>query len=193
MIYLLALILGLCIPLGILYLMEVLNTKVRGKKDIKDVKLPFVGEIPLSSKDLKASVRAIRKMSENVSEVVVKAGNRNTINEAFRVLRTNVEFMSKNGSNVIALTSFNPGSGKSFISMNLVTALAIKGKKVLAVDCDLRHASLSSYVNSPKHGISNYLSGQIDDVLSLACNCGGVEPLFVLPVGTISSLFPAGI
>ena len=186
MIYLLALILGLCIPLGVIYLMELLNTKVRGKDDIKDVKLPFAGEIPLYSENLKANIRTIRKMDDGLNKVVVKAGNRNTINEAFRVLRTNVEFMTKSsGSNVIALTSFNPGSGKSFISINLAAVLAIKGKKVLVVDCDLRHASLSTFVNSPDRGISNYLSGQTDDYMSLICRHEDIKSLYVLPVGTI--------
>ena len=191
MIYLLALLLGLFIPLAAIYLMEVLNTRVRGKKDVKDVVLPFAGEIPLTEEGMKGNKKYLRalKMQKETSqkrEILVKSGSRDTINEAFRVLRTNVEFMMKNkDANVIALTSFNPGSGKSFISMNLAVALAIKGRKVLVIDCDLRHASLSSYVDSPHKGISNYLSGQTDDIAPLICQVSGYDNLFVLPVGVI--------
>ena len=191
MIYLLALMLGLFIPLAILYLMEVLNTRVRGKKDVKDVVLPFAGEIPLTEEGMKHNKKYLRalKMHNDVSskrEILVKAGSRDTINEAFRVLRTNVEFMTKSkDANVMALTSFNPGSGKSFISMNLAMALAIKGRKVLVIDCDLRHASLSTYIGSPHKGISNYLSGQTDDLNSLICPFPDQPSLFVLPVGVI--------
>ncbi len=191
MIYLLALLLGLCIPLAVLYLMEVLNTRVRGKKDIKDVVLPFAGEIPLTEEGMKSNKRYLRalKMQKQIEpkrEILVKTGSRDTINEAFRVLRTNIEFMMKNkDANVAAVTSFNPGSGKSFISMNLAVSLAIKGRKVLVVDCDLRHASLSTYVDSPHKGISNYLSGQTDDINSLICAVSGYDNLFVLPVGVI--------
>ncbi len=191
MIYLLALLLGMFIPLAALYLMEILNTRVRGKKDVKDVILPFAGEIPLTEDGLKGNRKYLRalKMQKQTSqkrEILVKSGNRDTINEAFRVLRTNVEFMTKNkDANVIAFTSFNPGSGKSFISMNLAVAMAIKGRKVLVVDCDLRHASLSTFVDSPHKGISNYLSGQTDDVASLICPVPDYDSLFVFPVGVI--------
>ena len=191
MIYLLALMLGLFIPLAILYLMEVLNTRVRGRKDVKDVVLPFAGEIPLTEQGMKENRKYLRslrmkKSVESKREVLVKAGSRDTINEAFRVLRTNVEFMTKNkDANVLALTSFNPGSGKSFISMNLAMSLAIKGRRVLVIDCDLRHASLSTYVDSPHKGISNYLSGQIDDVSEVIVQYPGQDSLFILPVGVI--------
>ena len=190
-IFLLALMLGLFIPLAIIYLMEVLNTKVRGKKDLKDVVLPFAGEIPLTEGAMKANRKYLRalKMQKDVGqkqEISVKAGSRDTVNEAFRVLRTNVEFMTKNkDANVLGVTSFNPGSGKSFISMNLGAAFAIKGRKVLAIDCDLRHASLSAYIGSPHKGISAYLSGQTDDFESLICPFPGYDSLFILPVGVI--------
>ena len=191
MIFLLALLLGLFIPLAVIYLMEVLNTRVRGKKDVRDVVLPFAGEIPLTEESAKSNRRYLRalRLKRDIAlkrEILVKSGSRDTINEAFRVLRTNVEFMMKNKeNNVIAVTSFNPGSGKSFISMNLAVALAIKGRRVLVVDCDLRHASLSSYVGSPHKGLSNYLSGQIDDIRSLIVRHSDHDNLFVLPVGVI--------
>lgn len=192
MILLLALLMGMFIPVAILYLMEVLNTRVRGKKDIKEVVLPFAGEIPLTEENAKENrkyLRALRLKKETAGQkrsILVKSGSRDTINEAFRVLRTNVEFMTKNkDQNIVAFTSFNPGSGKSFISMNLAVALAIKGRKILVIDCDLRHASMSTYVGSPHKGISNYLSGQTDDFASLIVQHPEHESLSVLPVGVI--------
>ena len=118
---------------------------------------------------------------------MVKKGSRNVVNEAFRVLRTNLEFMTKDSSsgNAIVVSSFNPGSGKSFISMNLAVALAIKEKKVLLIDGDLRHASISVYLGSPKKGLSDYLSGHVDDVDSVLVKRDEYTSLFALPVGTI--------
>lgn len=93
---------------------------------------------------------------------MVKEKSRNVINEAFRVVRTNLEFVvgKERESNVIMLTSANPGSGKTFITFNLATSLTIKGKRVIAIDLDLRKGSLSGYVGRPKEGISNYLIGE---------------------------------
>ena len=101
--------------------------------------------------------------------MVVEEGNRNVINEAFRVLRSNIEFTAGQDKhkNVLMVTSFNPGSGKSFITMNLAKSMAIKGKKVLVIDGDLRHASVSAYVHSPKKGITHYLAGLENDWTSL--------------------------
>ena len=81
---------------------------------------------------------------------MVKEGNRDIMNEAFRVLRTNLAFMigKDQSSNVIVVTSFNPGRGKSFLTMNIAMSLAIKNKKVLVIDGDLRHASASAYIHS---------------------------------------------
>ena len=109
------------------------------------------------------------------------------INEAFRVLRTNLEFMSGKDqpTQVIAVTSFNPGSGKSFLTMNLGVSLSINKKKVLVIDGDFRHASTSAYVHSPKVGLSDYLSGRADRLTDLIVTDEQHGSLHVLPVGTI--------
>lgn len=198
MIRLVAIILGLAIPALILFLKEQLNTTIRGRKDLEKLSLPFVGEIPLaySAADQKKKKREAKKKREEQKDqevkegfaggVVVKKGSRNVINEAFRVFRTNLEFMSKDRtSNVYMFTSFNPGSGKSFICINSAIALAIKDKKVMVIDGDLRHASLSAYIFSPKKGIANYLGRQEEDIDQLILPSQEYPTLNYLPVGTI--------
>ncbi len=187
-IYMMALAMGLLIPIAILFLKEKMNTKVRGRKDLNILTIPFIGEIPLFKKKKK---RFFAKKEKDTKAIVVKEGSRDIINEAFRVLRTNLEFMTGSAkenekqSNVIIITSFNPGSGKSFLSMNIAISLAIKNKKVLLIDGDFRHASSSAYINSPKKGLSNYLSGQEDNVEKIIVTNKVYEQLHILPVGTI--------
>ena len=198
MIRLIAVILGLIIPGLILFLREQLNTTIRGRKDLEKLSLPFVGEIPLAyskadqkKKKKEAKKKRVEQQDQEVKEgfaggVVVKKGSRNVINEAFRVFRTNLEFMSKDReSNIYMFTSFNPGSGKSFICINSAIALAIKEKKVLVIDGDLRHASLSAYIFSPKNGIANYLARQEEDINKLILPSQDYPTLSYLPVGVI--------
>ena len=119
--------------------------------------------------------------------MVVKAKSRNMINEAFRVVRTNIEFMlgQEEKSHVIMVSSVNAGSGKTFTTINLASSFAIKGKKVVVVDLDMRKASLSKYVQSPKQGISNYLSGQVDNWRTTIIMSEDIPGVDVIPVGTI--------
>lgn len=183
MVFAVALGAALLFPAAILLLIENFNTSVRGKKDLESLHAPFVGEIPLA---LPAKKRGGKKSLPELTEnkPLVKEQGRNVMNEAFRVVRTNLEFILgfEEGHHVIMMTSMNPGSGKTFISANLSTSLAIKGKKVIAVDLDLRKASLSKFVDSPAIGISNYLSGQVQDYHDVIVKLGELE---VIPVGTI--------
>ena len=162
-ILLVAFALGLLIPVAIIFIRENMNTVVRGRKDLENMTIPFVGEIPLAFRKKGRGYDRKTKTKENKCAIVVKEKSRNVINEAFRVVRTNLEFVvgKERESNVIMLTSANPGSGKTFITFNLATSLAIKGKKVITIDLDLRKGSLSEYVGSPKEGVSNYLIGEM--------------------------------
>lgn len=181
---LIALLLGLAIPFAIIYMMETLNTKVRGRKDIEKLKAPFIGEVPADPTLLKINARA-KKNKKVEYQIVVKHGSRNAVNEAFRVVRTNLEFMlgAKESHKVIMSTSSNPGSGKTFLTMNIAVSLALKNKKILAIDLDMRRNSLSSYVGNPQKGISTVLSGQIDDVEEVIIKGQVNENVDVLPVG----------
>lgn len=177
-----AFLIGIAIPFGVVYVKETGNTKVRGRKDLENIAPPLLGEIP-------QYMEKGGKKSKNFDarEILVKSGSRNIINEAFRVLRTNTDFsrVNKDGCNVMVLTSFNPGSGKSFITMNLAAAIAIKDKRVLVIDGDMRHGSSSSYLEKTERGLSDYLSGESDDIMSMLVTSDDIKTLQVLPIGTV--------
>lgn len=183
-ILLVAFTLGVLIPIVIIFIKENTNTVVRGRKDLEKLSLPIIGEIPQYVRKQKG---LFKKKQTGLKAVVVKPGSRDIINEAFRVLRTNLEFMSDDNrkQNVFVVTSFNQGSGKSFLSVNMAISLAIKEKKVLIIDGDMRHASASAYIGSPTSGLSNYLGGKINDLSDIIVHDGNYEHLSVLPVGTI--------
>lgn len=183
-ILLIAFVVGLIIPVAVIFLRESMNTRIRGRKDLDALTLPFVGEIPLAATKKKGT--SDKKSTEN-NPIVVHEGSRDIINEAFRVLRTNLEFMTdkEQHSNVIVVTSFNPSSGKSFLAMNIAVSLAIKQKKVLVIDGDMRHGSTSAYVGSPQTGLSNYLSGHVNNLKDIIVTDARHASLQFLPVGTI--------
>ena len=135
--------LGLLIPIVIVFLQETMNTRVRGKKDLENLSIPFVGEIPLYGKVRRSGLFHKKVTPLTETKVVVKEGSRDVVNEAFRVLRSNLDFMVSNTpeATAFAVTSFNPGSGKSYLSANMAISFALKGKKVLLIDGDLRHGS----------------------------------------------------
>lgn len=175
-IMLIAFLIGLLIPLAIIYLKETMNTKVRGKKDVEKLTMPFLGEIPM--------VQKLDKKSGKV-QAVVKSGNRDMSNEAFRVLRTNLDFMMRqdDGTSIVMVTSFNPGSGKSFVTMNLAISEAVKNKKVLVIDGDLRHGTASTYMPSHRLGSSAFLSGQDVSISDIIYYDENNPTLAVMPVG----------
>lgn len=179
-----AFLIGLAIPFGFTYVRETINTTVRGRKDIEDLTPPFLGEIPLYDGNRQKGKYG---KETRTKAIVVKAGKRDVMNEAFRVLRTNLEFMklNKDEADVVAITSFNPGSGKSFITMNLGVALAIKNQRVLIIDGDLRHGTSSAYIESPETGLSDVLNGSITDANQVIVTDKNIPTLHVLPIGTV--------
>ncbi|MDR1258509.1 MAG: polysaccharide biosynthesis tyrosine autokinase [Tannerellaceae bacterium] len=157
---------GLLIPSAYFWLLSTLNTTVRNRKDVEDaVTIPFLGDIPLREK------KKNKKGKELSGEVVVRDSGRDSTSEAFRIVRTNMDFMQvKSGAlQVVMFTSFNPGSGKTFVSMNLATSIALTHKKVVLIDLDIRRHTLSSLLQKEESpvGITQYLSGQVTDFRSL--------------------------
>lgn len=189
-----SLIVGFALPIAILLLLVLFDTTVHTKKDLESLTASFLGEVPLAQgkKRWKYMPAWMQKMMQKKEKekfvVMVQKNNRNIINEAFRILRTNLDFMGKGSDNkVFVVTSLLPGSGKSFISMNLATSYALKGSKVLVIDMDLRRATASKYVSTSKHpkGIADYLGGFCNDYNDIILKNAIVEGFDVIPVGTM--------
>lgn len=187
---LVALALGLMLPAALLFTRETLDTTLRGRRDAAGLTLPYLGGIPdLRPKTLRQLI--LRRLGLTSKQdfyqarpIVVDRNSGEAIGEAFRILRSNVEVMLRHEERqVLMLTSFQPASGKTFISANLAISLALKGKRVLLIDLDLRRGSLSKYVGHSEYGISSYLSGfdcSLEDLIVPMPKGEGVD---IIPVG----------
>lgn len=184
-----AIMLGLGLPIGFFIIREMLDTKVRGKKDLESLKIPYLGEIPTAEEKARGLDRFKKKQKTEERKIVVKQDNRNLINEAFRVVRTNIEFLGAEELNdktkIIAVTSTNPGSGKTFISINLAKAIALKGLNVLVIDLDIRKGSLSKLIGKPEIGITDYIIGKAHACEIIRGDIDGTPTLSAIGVGSI--------
>lgn len=174
MIYLIALVIGLAIPAAIIYLQELLNTKIKSRLDIeKRLAIPFLGDVPKSDSH----------------EEMINTNSRSGSAEAIRIVRTNLEFMltgtSTERGKVIFVTSTIPGEGKTFISVNLAGTIALSGKKVLLVGMDIRNPKLAEYIPIRSEGVTNYLSKQDKDLSSYITKLDNFEDFHVLSSGVI--------
>ena len=176
MILLAALVLGCGIPFAFFFLKKTLDRSIKYKADLGHLTVPFLAEIPLNVEKGK---------TDDNSRIIVEPGKRDMMNEAYRVLRTNVDLMlgKTDQCKMIMLTSCVPGAGKTFTIMNMAASMALKGAKVLLVDLDLRKASLSKALDLNHSGVATYLNGKVDDYRPYADNVA--ENLYVLPVGTL--------
>lgn len=159
-----ALILGFLIPFGIIYLHMTFSTTVKSRKDLeRNLSAPYIGDIPT------AIDNAI-----NSKGIAVRENGRDNISESFRMLRTNLNFMSvteSTGGKVIQSLSTLPHAGKTFIATNLAMTLAMSGKKVLLMDLDLRRRTLTKKFGhrGDANGVSAYMSGvvkNLSDIIS---------------------------
>lgn len=156
-----ALLIGLAIPLVILYVIEILNTTIRGRKDLEDnLSIPFLGEIPLYK----------GQMDNN--GIVVRDNSTDAVSEAMRIIRSNMAFMKVQSERLqsIMVTSSNPHAGKTFVSSNLAMSLALTDKRVVLIDFDLRRRTLSKEFGqrNNRKGLSSYLAGtftELDDII----------------------------
>ena len=168
-----AILAGLVVPGLFFYLGPMLNVTVRGRKDIEDnLSIPFLGEIPHNRKN---------------EEMVIGKQRRNGVSEAFRIVRSNIDFMldKQNKSQVLMLTSFNPASGKSFISYNLAVSLVLAGKRTILLEMDIRKGSKKDKDGNVLPGLTNYLSGKITDPTQLIHPHIGFEELDVIASGPV--------
>lgn len=183
---LIAIVLGLGIPFAFFFLRKMLDNTIKSKADLGSLSAPFLAEIPLYVKKEEGykKFRLRNPYDKSLTRIIVTHGSRNMMNEAFRVLRTNLDLMlGKKDSKVIMFTSFNPNAGKTFSIMNIAASMALKDAKVMLVDLDLRKASLSTALNLKHSGVAAYLNGKVDDYKEYTEE---VQPnLYVLPVGTL--------
>ena len=173
-IYLAALIFGIGIPVGIIYLIGLTKFKIEGRADVEKLtSIPVIGDVPLAD--------------EKTGSIAVFENQNNLMSETFRNVRTNLQFMLENGKNVILVTSTISGEGKSFISANLAISLSLLGKKVVIVGLDIRKPGLNTVFNIPKkdHGITQFLTNPAINLMDLVQPSDINKNLFILPGGTV--------
>ena len=171
-----ALLLGLGIPVGIIYLLDLMRYKIETREDVEKItKVSIVGELPKTT------------MRRNDSIVVYENQNDMMV-ETFRSLRTNLLFMLKADEKVILFTSTEPGEGKSFVSANTALSLAYLGKKVLIMGMDIRKPGLNRTFGFDKKaaGITSYLNDpeqtNLNDLIFTSLYSNNLD---ILPGGVI--------
>ena len=174
MIYLIALVLGVGIPVGVIYLINLTKFRIEGRSDVEKLtSLPIVGDIPLTD--------------EKQGAIAVFENQNNLMSETFRNIRTNLQFMLENDKKVILVTSTVSGEGKSFISANLAISLSLLGKKVVIVGLDIRKPGLNKVFNIPRKeiGITQYLANPEKNLMDLVQLSDVSKNLYILPGGTV--------
>ena len=144
-----ALILALAIPAPVLFLIQFFHYKIEGHNDVlRLTKLPIIADVAVASETAKTK-----------ADIVVHENKNNMLEEIFRSMRTNIQFMLEDGQKVIMFTSSTSGEGKTFIASNLAVSFALLGKKVLLVGLDIRKPRLAELfeINDKNHGITNLL------------------------------------
>lgn len=180
MIMLIALVLGLAIPAGILFLIEFFRYKIEGHDDVAALtKLPIIGDVAIASDQAKTK-----------ADIVVHANQNNLMEEVFRSIRANIQFMLKKGENTIMFTSTTSSEGKTFTAANLAVSFALLDKKVVIVGLDIRKPRLAELFEIPDHhhGITNLLVKEnptMEDIKKQILPSGVNENLDVLMAGPI--------
>lgn len=172
-IYGICLIVGLVVPILIIYLKDLLSDKVTTRADISKVTdAPVLGEIG---------------HSEEEGVLLFPASSRTIVAEQMRILRSNLKFVlrDKVENPCILVTSSFSGEGKSFISTNLGATLAISGKRTVILEFDLRKPKILQGLGLPKgQGITNYLvsGASLNEIVQPVPS---VDNLFVIPCGPV--------
>jgi len=148
-----SLVVGLIVPFGVLYIVFLFDTKIKTKDQIRAFlpHMPIVAEVP---------------QHQDRENKIILPNDRSSVAESFRIMRTNLNFMSLKkeqgstiDSEVVFITSTTKGEGKTFVAINLASSLVAAKKKVLLIGCDLRNPQIHNYLNLKKDlaGVSNYL------------------------------------
>ena len=150
MILLIGLILGLAIPTIIIFLIRLLRYKIEGHDDVASLtKLPILADVAVASETAKTK-----------ADIVVHANTNNQMEEIFRSMRTNLQFMMKEDEKVVMFTSSTSGEGKTFNCANLAVSFALLDKKAIIVGLDIRKPRLADLfeLKDKKHGITTLLT-----------------------------------
>lgn len=150
MIMLIALILGLAIPAGVIFVINFMRYKIEGHDDVaKLTSLPIIADVAIASETAKTK-----------ADIVVHENQNNQMEEVFRSLRTNLQFVMAENEKVILFTSSTSGEGKTFTAANLAVSFALLDKKVVLVGLDIRKPRLAELfeINDHQHGITNLLT-----------------------------------
>ena len=173
---LVAFLLGVGIPIGIIYLEDLLKYKIENRDDVEKLTdVTVLGELPLVDRPENGAI----VISENKNDIM---------EEAFRGLRTNMLFMLEKDEKVILFSSTQPGEGKSFVAGNTAVSLAFMGKRVIVVGMDIRKPGLNKVFNLSRRveGITNYLRDPDHVNLFDMIQISDVNPnLDILPGGPI--------
>lgn len=178
MVYLIAIILGIGLPITIIYIKGLLQYRIEGRRDVEKLtSVPILGDIPLA------------QSIQNGDSIIVHENENDIMAETFRSIRTNVLFMlGDTQGKVILITSTTKGEGKTFIASNLAVSLSLLGKRVLLVGMDIRKPGINKVFNLPlkEKGLTQYLSApQSTDLCSLIHPSGISDNLYLLPGGLV--------
>ena len=176
MVYLVCVVLGCAIPAAFIFLKEILNIKILEKSDIEKItKLPIIGQIPYTSP----------KDSGSSSTFVIDSP-KSPVSEAFRSIRTNIEYIVQGKDKCIfSVIADSPGIGKTYISINMASIYAMYGKKTVLIGMDLRKPRLyQEFGLSNKMGASSYLAGKasLDEIIQPS---GKLPTLDIITAGPV--------
>ena len=179
-ILLIALVIGLAIPAIVLFLINFFRYKIEGHEDVARLTtLPIIGDVAIASETAKTK-----------ADIVVHENQNNVMEEVFRSIRSNIQFMLKEDQKVIMFTSTTSGEGKTFTAANLAVSFALLGKKVLVMGLDIRKPRLTNLfeLKDKNIGITNLLVHDTpthEDICANILNSGVNRNLDIMPAGPI--------
>ena len=179
-IMLVALLIGLVLPVLVILILQFFRYKIEGHDDVARLtKLPIIADVAIASNKAKGK-----------ADIVVHENQNNQMEEIFRSMRTNLQFMLKEGQKVVLFTSSTSGEGKTFNAANLSVSFGLLGKKVILIGLDIRRPRLAELfgINDHKHGITNLLvkdNPTIEDIYEQILPSGVNKNLDLLMAGPI--------
>lgn len=179
-ILLIALVIGLAIPTIVLFLINFFRYKIEGHEDVARLTtLPIIGDVAIASETAKTK-----------ADIVVHENKNNVMEEVFRSIRSNIQFMLNEDQKVIMFTSTTSGEGKTFTAANLAVSFALLGKKVLVMGLDIRKPRLTNLfeLKDKNIGITNLLvhdNPTHEDICANILNSGVNRNLDIMPAGPI--------